>query len=134
MNMASSPGRAVRASPRDMERAPIGASMSMQHSVDETPSSCACKLRTLTGKAAHSISNASRLERLCLINQHDGDAVSDFVPQTAVLTDEFMWRLPILEFTLALRANQNVQELLVEHSGPSLGLACFRRRRISQEL
>ena len=56
-----------------------------------------------------------RLERLRLINQHNGNIVTNFVAQPAAVTDELVRILAILEFALALRAHENFQQLLIEH-------------------
>ena len=51
----------------------------------------------------------SALYRLCLINEHDGNVVSDFVKELTRITNKSIFGLIEIDITFALRACQNVQ-------------------------
>src|ERR671935_737110 len=54
---------------------------------------------------------ASRLERLRLVHEHDGDVVLDAIHQPARLADDLLLLLAELELALALRAGEDLLEL-----------------------
>src|SRR5690606_6150217 len=56
------------------------------------------------------------LERLRFIQQHDGNAVPHLEDQPAVVTDQLLGLRAVLEFALALGADQDLQQFLVEHA------------------
>src|SRR2546423_7516886 len=55
---------------------------------------------------------ASRLQRLRLVHQHDGDVVLDPVHQPARLANDLLLLFAELELALALRAGEDLLELL----------------------
>src|SRR5438477_5624978 len=54
---------------------------------------------------------ASRLQRLRLVHEHDGDVVLDAVHQLARLADDLLPLLAELQLALALRAGEDLLEL-----------------------
>src|SRR5207237_1932609 len=54
---------------------------------------------------------ASRLQRLRLVHQHDGDVVLDAVHQLARLADDLLLLFAELELALALRAGEDFFQL-----------------------
>src|SRR5688500_5274340 len=52
----------------------------------------------------------TRLERSSLIDQHNGNIVADRIAKLALLADQRLLRLSILQLALALRADENLQQ------------------------
>src|SRR5688572_20427232 len=129
MKTPSRPARAVRACPSATGRAPIGSSIGKQHSLAGTGSSCAA--RGLYGKRMASA--IKRLKRLSLINQHDWNAVANFISQLAFVTNELRLLFAILELAFALRANQNLQQLRIDHCLPPNFSPCLEPRNRGNE-
>ena len=51
----------------------------------------------------------SALYRLCLINEHDGYIIPNFVKELALIADEPVLSLIQVDIPFALRAGQNIQ-------------------------
>jgi hypothetical protein len=51
----------------------------------------------------------SALYRLCLINEHDGYIIPNFVKELALVTDKTVFGLIQIDIPFALRAGQNIQ-------------------------
>src|SRR3989441_7130360 len=64
------------------------------------------------GGARRASPRASRLQRLRLVHQHDGDVVLDPVHQPARLANDLLLLFAELELALALRAGEDLLELL----------------------
>jgi hypothetical protein len=56
------------------------------------------------------IAESATLKRSRLIDQHDWDVVTDGIAQPTLVTEKGLLRLSILEFALALRANEDFEE------------------------
>jgi len=54
------------------------------------------------------------IEFLCLVDEHDGDVVPDFIEKPATITDEPVARLVETKVSLALGAGQNLKQILAE--------------------
>jgi hypothetical protein len=52
----------------------------------------------------------ARLYRSSLIDQHDWDIIAHGVSQTALVADERLLRLPILQLALALGTDEDLQQ------------------------
>src|SRR5205823_12747115 len=63
---------------------------------------------------------ASRLQRLRLVHQHDGDVVLDAVHQLAGLADDLLTLLAELQLALALRAGEDLLELGRDRHAPAI--------------
>src|SRR5687767_215112 len=104
------PRSATTAWPRPTDRAPTGRRR-------KSAPSCArpvCARRSLASAARSARAPAigiAPLERCRLIHEHDRNVVADRVLQPARMADEARLIGPILEFALALRADENRQQL-----------------------
>jgi hypothetical protein len=54
--------------------------------------------------------HSARLKRSRLIDQHDWDVVTDGITQPTLVTEKSLLSLSILEFTLALGADEDFEE------------------------
>src|SRR3954464_15254451 len=73
-------------------------------------------------------------ERLGFVDQHDGDAVLDGVHKAAGLADQRLRSGPVLQLTLAFRADQNLEELGGQSHADSFGVAGKPNRASAPEL
>src|SRR5688572_19582972 len=102
-------------------------SSDLQHSFADT--NCACALATDNTSAAPAIVSvpAKRpprpriecrkwLQRLGLIYQHDWNVVPHFVAKPTLVANQFVLFRAILEVTFAFRADQNLEQPLIQHS------------------
>src|SRR5690606_26193005 len=130
---ASTEDRAASALPSAVARPPNGTSSGLQHSEGGAPPpDCACTgaVCASTASATQNAAATARrsrtgpapprwpgcLERLRFIKQHDGNPVPHLEYQPAAAADEFLRLRPVLELALALGADQDLQQFLVEHA------------------
>src|SRR6476660_6037830 len=107
---ASLPGlSATTAWPIPTERAPTGRRRNNAPSVARPV--CACATSAAEIRMAPRRANDARLERSSLIREHDGDVVPHRVLQLAGVADEARLIGSILQLALALRADENGQQL-----------------------
>src|SRR5690606_14805621 len=137
---ASGDVAAVSARPRATERAPTGRTRTRQHSSagerSSIPRICACPGAACVAAARASTSATNprfRLsrsplrwigcrrtsERLRLVQQHDRNVVPHFIPKPARVADQLLLLGPILQLALALRANEDLQQLRIQHLSSS---------------
>src|SRR5687768_7747612 len=55
------------------------------------------------------------LKWLRFVDQHDRNAIANLITQTACLANEFALLLTVLELALALRADEDIQQLRIDH-------------------
>jgi hypothetical protein len=95
---------AATAYPIPDERAPVGS----RNSVAPSPVvDCAITVRAPASATNHRARSACPLKWRRLINEHDGDAISNRVAQPARVAEECRLGLAILELTFALRTNED---------------------------
>src|SRR5687767_119854 len=58
---------------------------------------------------------SSGLKGLRFVNQHDWNAVANLIAQSAFLANELALLLTILELSFALWADQDIQQLRIDH-------------------
>src|SRR5438046_785364 len=99
---------ATTACPIPDERAPVGS----RNSVAPSPVvDCATTVRAPPSTTNHRRWSARALKWRRLINEHDGDAVSNGVTQSAGVTDECRLSLAVFELAFAFRADEDGQQL-----------------------
>src|SRR5690606_2629662 len=151
---ASTEDRAASALPSAVARPPSGRSSGLQHSAGGAPPPDCARAGTACANIARPAQNPAAtvrrkhrgpapprrrtsLERLRFIKQHDGDPVPHLEHQPALPAHQFLGLRPVLQLTLALGADQDLQQFLVEHAASlrlvggtaSVGaLAPYRRR------
>src|SRR5882757_11130124 len=100
--MPSLPGfPATIAWPMPTACAPVGSSRKREPSLPV--GSCALARPAM-------IAESATLKRSRLIDQHDWDVVTDGIAQPTLVTEKGLLRLSILEFALALRADEDFEE------------------------
>jgi hypothetical protein len=64
------------------------------------------------------LSHGGALQWLCLVNEHNGNIVPDFIDQPALVADQSVSGFIKAHFPFAFRADQNIEQLLTyRHDG-----------------